>query len=190
MSLYRRVGKRLLDFVLAGTAFVALSPLYAVAAAAIWLEDQRTPLFFQDRVGRNGRVFRLVKFRSMPVGVPSLPSEAAGQLVVTRVGRVIRRTNIDELPQLWCVLRGDMSLVGPRPALPSQTELVGLRRERGVDALAPGLTGLAQVNSFDGMSVAEKAEWDAKYLARVTLFEDMRIMLATVVYLMRRPPVY
>jgi len=190
MSLYRRGGKRLLDAVLAGTALVLLSPLLALTAAAIWLDDRHDPLFRQERVGRNGRLFRLVKFRSMPVGTPSVSSDAAALLTVTRVGRVIRRSNIDELPQLWNVLRGDMSLVGPRPALASQSELVRMRRDRGVEALAPGLTGLAQVNSYDGMPGEQKASWDALYLGRVGFLEDVRIMLATVGYLLRRPPVY
>jgi O-antigen biosynthesis protein WbqP len=190
MSLYRRGGKRLLDALLAGAALVLLSPLLAITAAAIWLEDRHGPLFRQERVGRHGRPFRLVKFRSMPVGTPSVPSDAARQLRVTRVGRLIRLTNVDELPQLWCVLRGDMSLVGPRPALPSQRELVALRRARGVEALAPGLTGLAQVNAYDGMPESEKVEWDARYVARVGLAADLGIMLATVGYLLRRPPVY
>lgn len=190
MSLYRRGGKRLLDAVLAGTALVLLSPLLALTAAAIWLEDRHDPLFRHERVGRDGRLFRLVKFRSMPVGTPSVPSDAARQLRVTRVGRIIRRSNVDELPQLWSVLRGDMSLVGPRPALASQVELVRMRRASGVERVAPGLTGLAQINSYDGMPETEKADWDSRYERNVSLSGDLRIMLATVGYLLRRPPVY
>jgi len=190
MSLYDGLGKRLLDFVLAGSALVVLSPLMLLTAAAIWLEDRGTPFFRQERVGQRGKPFRIVKFRSMPLGTPSVPSDAAKSLRVTRVGGFIRRTNIDELPQLWNVLRGDMSLVGPRPALPSQSSLVTLRRQRGADRVAPGLTGLAQVNAYDGMPELEKVDWDSRYERSVSMLGDLRIMLATVGYLMRRPPVY
>jgi O-antigen biosynthesis protein WbqP len=126
----------------------------------------------------------------MAVGTGDIPSARAGVLRITRVGRVIRRTNIDELPQLVNILRGDMSLVGPRPALPSQAELLALRGANGAAACRPGLTGLAQIRSYDGMPEPEKARWDGQYAATISLRRDLAIVLGTFRYLARRPPVY
>jgi O-antigen biosynthesis protein WbqP len=188
--LYARWGKRLLDVTVAGIALLALAPLLLLIAAAIRLEDGGPALFVQQRVGRGGLPFRLFKFRSMPVGTASVPSAEAAALPLTRVGRAIRRTNLDELPQLLNVLSGDMSLVGPRPALASEARLLALRRANGAVALQPGLTGAAQVHSYDGMPDAEKARWDGWYAGRVTLARDLALILRTVPYLLRRPPVY
>jgi lipopolysaccharide/colanic/teichoic acid biosynthesis glycosyltransferase len=187
---YERTGKRWLDLSLASVALLLASPLMLLAAVAIALDDGFPVLFRQIRVGRDGRTFNIFKFRSMPVATPSVPSAAARTFSVTRMGAFLRRSNIDELPQLFNVLAGEMSLVGPRPGLPSQTALHDLRRQRGVDRLRPGLTGLAQVNAFDGMSEIEKVEWEARYAARVSLWRDLSIMLRTAAYLFRRPPVY
>lgn len=187
---YAAFGKRLLDCVLAIAGLVVLSPLLALVALAISVGDRGPPLFRQQRVGRNGQTFTLYKFRSMPVAAPNVPSAAAGALQVTRVGRFIRRTNIDELPQLWNVLIGDMSLIGPRPALPSQSALLLARREVHVDRLRPGLTGLAQVNAYDGMPETEKVGWESRYASRISLVRDVWIVLRTFRYVLRRPPVY
>jgi O-antigen biosynthesis protein WbqP len=190
MSWYVGWGKRLLDVILAGTALAVLSPLLLLTVVLIRLEDGGPTLFRQRRSGRDGVDFTLFKFRSMPVGSANVPSAGAGNLRITRVGRIIRRTNIDELPQLLNILRGDMSVVGPRPALPSQEDLLSLRRENGAMRCRPGLTGLAQVKSYDGMPVSEKASLDGRYAARPSLFGDLGIILRTVAYLFRRPPVY
>jgi O-antigen biosynthesis protein WbqP len=188
--LYERVFKRIFDLVIAVPALVVLSPLLLFTALAIRLEDGAPVLFRQRRVGRDGVEFIIFKFRSMPVATPSVPSAAASRLSVTRVGAVIRRTNIDELPQLLNVLRGDMSIVGPRPALASQAELVAMRHELGVYRLRPGLTGLAQINSFDGMTDVQKVQWEARYASRVGFLSDLLIVLRTFGYLLHRPPVY
>jgi len=188
--MYEASFKRLFDFVLALLALLLLSPLMLLAALAIGLEDGFPVLFRQMRVGRDGAAFRIFKFRSMPVATPSVASADARALKVTSVGAFLRRTNIDELPQLFNVINGTMSLVGPRPGLASQAELMELRRTRGVQRLRPGLTGLAQVNSYDGMTDAEKVDWEARYGARVSFVGDVTIMLRTVGYLLRRPPVY
>jgi O-antigen biosynthesis protein WbqP len=188
--MYGSVLKRAFDVAAAAAALVALSPLMAVVALAIRLEDGGPVLFRQMRVGRGGRLFRIYKFRSMPVATAHVPSARAGGLRATRVGRLIRRTNVDELPQLVNVLRGDMSLVGPRPALPAQEDLCSRRRELGVEICRPGLTGLAQVNSYDGMPDDEKARWDGAYAGRISFLHDLRIIARTVAYLTRRPPVY
>jgi O-antigen biosynthesis protein WbqP len=126
----------------------------------------------------------------MPSGTPAVPSAVAHGLAVTRVGRIIRRTNIDELPQLWNVMKGDMSLIGPRPALPSQTSLLEQRNAFGITRLRPGLTGLAQVNAYDGMPEREKLQWERRYAERVSFIGDVSILLRTFGYLLRRPPAY
>jgi O-antigen biosynthesis protein WbqP len=188
--MYGVLLKRCCDVLVCVLLLVLLSPLLLLVAIAIRIEDGGPPIFRQQRVGRAGAPFTIYKFRSMPVGTPNMPSVAAGGLRVTRVGRVLRRTNIDELPQLWNVLKGDMSLVGPRPALPSQTVLLTLREAAGVLSLRPGLTGLAQVNAYDGMPETEKVQWEDRYARRVSFGRDLAILLRTFVYLLRRPPSY
>lgn len=188
--MYRRVGKRLFDIVLSLTLLILLSPLLLVTAIAIRLEDGGPALFRQLRVGRDEKLFRIFKFRSMPVDTPTVESRHAASLTVTRVGRFIRRTNIDELPQLLNVLGGSMSLVGPRPPLPSQTAVIELRRAHGVTPLSPGVTGLAQITAADGFTDQQKVGCDAEYAVHITLLGDLCIMARTVGYLKRRPPVY
>jgi len=187
---YARLFKRSLDALLSGLALAVLAPVLGVIAAAILLEDGRPVIFRQVRAGRDGGTFFLRKFRSMPVDTPNVPSSASKGLAVTRVGGVLRRTNLDELPQLINILRGDMSLVGPRPALPSQKRLLLLRAADGSTSLRPGLTGWAQVNSYEGMPEEEKAELDAEYARQVSLLKDLGIVLRTLPYLAKRPPVY
>ena len=190
MGPYQTVGKRLFDVTVACIALILLSPALILIASAIVLEDGAPALFRQRRVGIDGRIFTVLKFRSMRVGARNVPSAHGGSLPVTQVGRFIRRTNIDELPQLWNVLVGDMSLVGPRPPLPAQEALLALRAANGALELRPGLTGLAQVESYDGMPESEKAEWDGRYAKSISLRGDLTIILRTFGYLARRPPVY
>ncbi len=190
ISGYERTVKRVLDAVLSSIALVVLSPLIGLACLAIWLEDRGAPIFRQVRVGADGVLYELLKLRSMPVNTAQVPSVRAGSLRTTRVGKFIRRTNIDELPQLVNIVRGDMSVVGPRPALASQVALLELRRANGADRCKPGLTGMAQVHSYDGMPETEKAAWDGRYAACVSLAVDCTLILRTFGYLLRRPPVY
>jgi O-antigen biosynthesis protein WbqP len=189
-GLYPTLGKRMLDMMLASLALVVLAPVLILVAAAVRIEDGGPAMFRQRRSGRHGDTFTLLKFRSMPVGSANLPSSAADGLRLTRVGALIRRCNLDELPQLLNILAGDMSLVGPRPALPSQADLLALRRENGAISCRPGLTGLAQVKSYDGMPVSRKAEYDGDYAREVSFLLDCSIILRTFRYLTRRPPVY
>ena len=188
--LYRQWLKRGLDLLLSTAALVALSPLMLLTALAIRLEDRGPALFRQARVGRGGDPFTILKFRSMAVNAGNLPSAQAGGLPITRVGRFIRRTNIDELPQLLNIFLGDMSVVGPRPALPSQASLTDLRRANRALECRPGLTGLAQVSSFDGMSDEEKASFDGAYAAHVSFWRDLSLIFRTFAYLAHRPPTY
>lgn len=188
--MYPRYGKRLFDIFLSGFALLLLSPVMLLVALAILIEDGRPVLFRQQRVGRMGTPFTVLKFRSMPVNTGDLPSAQAKSVRITQVGTVIRRTNIDELPQLFNILRGDMSIVGPRPALASQKELYEFRQQGGALRCKPGLTGLAQINSYDNMPDKEKAGWDAQYCARVTFLTDIKIILHTFFYLLKPPPTY
>ena len=188
--MYRRGLKRAFDIAFAVAALAILAPLLLAVAVAIKISDPGPVLFRQRRVGAQGRMFDFYKFRSMPVDTADLPSDRLGEVRLSRVGRLIRRTNIDELPQLWNVLKGDMSLVGPRPPIASQTELIALRRANGALDCRPGLTGWAQVNAFDGMSVPQKAALDGEYAAGVSLLKDVSIILRTFGYLLKPPPRY
>jgi len=190
MSIYQTVLKRVFDVASSGAALGVLSPLLAAVSLAIRLEDGGPALFRQVRVGQNDEPFEIYKFRSMPVDTENVSSDKATRVTITRIGAVIRRTNIDELPQLINILKGDMSVVGPRPAIPAQQRLCQLRRGSGAHRLKPGLTGLAQVNSYDGMPEDEKAEWDSRYAKGISLFGDLSLILRTVTYIMNRPPVY
>ena len=187
---YARHAKRWFDVAIALCAIVCLAPLLLLVALVIRLQDGGPAIFRQSRVGRFGQPFTLFKFRSMPVSTPNLPSAQAGQVTITPFGRLIRRTNLDELPQLFNILRGEMSLIGPRPALASQAGLLRMREQASVMQARPGLTGLAQINSYDGMSEAEKVEWERRYVADISFAGDMGIVARTFVYLLRPPPVY
>ena len=188
--IYERFGKRLFDIVASGGALVVLSPLLAAVAVAVRFEDGGSPFYISERVGRDSRPFAFYKFRSMPADTRAVPSAEAGALTVTRTGRWIRRTNMDELPQLLNILKGDMSVVGPRPGLASQENLQRLRRDNGAHQCRPGLTGLAQVRSYDGMSDEVKAGLDGEYARRPTFVGDLKIILQTVGYLSKPPPTY
>ena len=175
--------KRAIDVVVSAVALLVLLVPLAVIAAVVRLTSRGPVLYWSERVGRANRNFLMPKFRTMRVGTPAvathLMTDASAWL--TPVGGFLRRTSLDELPQLWCVLRGQMSLVGPRPALFNQDDLIALRTGRGIEALVPGLTGWAQVNGRDELSIPAKVELDAEYLRRRSLAFDLRILLATVV---------
>jgi O-antigen biosynthesis protein WbqP len=188
-GLYATLFKRVLDVVVSGLSLIFLSPLLVLTAIAIRLEDGGPALFRQERVGRNGARFRIFKFRSMPVDTPHVAKADAAALRITRVGKVIRRTSVDELPQLLNILRGEMSVVGPRPPLPSQTALLETRAALGAMGCKPGLTGWAQINGRDGMPEPEKGRLDAHYAQQITFATDLRIILKTFGYLLKRPPV-
>ena len=176
-------AKRALDLVVGACALLLLAPLMASLALAVRLDSPGPSLFRQSRVGRGGRPFTLLKFRTMAWGTPDISTaDMSRQKVrpVTRVGLLLRRFSLDELPQLVNVVRGEMSLVGPRPALPSQVSLNEARREAGVEELLPGITGWAQVNGRDDLSDSEKVAHDAYYARNRSLGLDVRILLLTV----------
>lgn len=190
MFMYRNNGKRLFDIFFASVTLLILAPIFILVTIAIWFEDQGAALFRQERVGRLGTSFTINKFRSMPLSTKQVPSTKTDSISITKVGKLIRRTNIDELPQLLNIVAGHMSLIGPRPALKSQEELCSLRVKNGASDCRPGLTGLAQINSYDGMPEYEKARWDGEYSKRITFFSDLTIILKTFRYLLKPPPTY
>lgn len=188
---YETRGKRGLDAALATVSALAFSPLLAIAAVAIRIEGGGAALFKQARVGRDGKFFTIYKLRTMPTVTGDVPSgELEEPPPITRTGRVLRRTNIDELPQLFNILRGDMSIVGPRPPLPVQEDVIAMRRLNGSLRLRPGLTGLAQVRSYDDMPPETKAALDGLYAEHITLWVDLKIILQTMSYLLSPPPTY
>lgn len=175
------MNKRLFDILLASAATIVLIVPIAAVAVVVRLTSSGPALFWSDRVGRHNRIFRMPKFRSMRVGTPAvathmLPDPSSH---LTPVGAFIRKTSLDELPQLWSILVGDMSFVGPRPALFNQEDLIALRTESGVHELVPGLTGWAQVNGRDELPIPQKVALDAEYLLRRSLAFDLRILLMT-----------
>lgn len=173
--------KRAMDIGGAGLGLLILSPLLLLIGLAVRLESPGPALHWSRRVGRNNVIFRMPKFRSMRIDAPDVATHLLPdpERWITPLGRRLRRSSLDELPQLWSVLIGDMSLVGPRPALHSQDDLVALRTAAGVHVLRPGLTGWAQVNGRDEIPIPEKARLDAEYLARRSLLMDVQIILRT-----------
>lgn len=180
--------KRLFDLALTIPAALVLLLPVASIALAVRLTSAGPALYWSDRVGRHNKIFRMPKFRSMRVGTPAvathLLTNASAHL--TPIGGFLRKSSLDELPQLWSILVGDMSFVGPRPALFNQHDLIALRTEQGVHQLTPGLTGWAQVNGRDELPIPAKVALDAEYLRRRSLGFDMRILWLTLVKVLRR----
>jgi O-antigen biosynthesis protein WbqP len=170
---------RLLDVLLAVVGLVLTGPLLLLLALAGFC-DTGSPLFRQVRVGRNCRTFTLVKFRTMKPDTASVATHLADKSAITTFGSFLRRSKLDELPQLWNVLNGEMSLVGPRPCLPNQEDLIRERQKRGVYAARPGITGLAQVQRIDMSTPELLAETDARMLASLGLKDYFRYILMTV----------
>ncbi len=180
--------KRILDLVLAlCAATVFLAPIVLITVL-VRLTSVGPALYWSDRVGRNNKIFRMPKFRSMRIGTPAIATHLLPDpdLYVTPIGRLLRKTSLDELPQLWSILKGDMSFVGPRPALFNQADLIKLRTQCGVHELVPGLTGWAQVTGRDELPIPQKVERDVEYLRRKSFWFDLRIMWMTVIQVLRR----
>lgn len=173
--------KRAFDIVIATTGLALAWPLLLALALAVRLDSPGPAIHWSRRVGRANRIFAMPKFRTMRTDTPDVATHLLEDPArwVTPLGRFLRRSSLDELPQLWSVLTGDMSLVGPRPALFNQDDLVALRTAAGVDDLRPGVTGWAQVNGRDELPIAEKVRLDREYLDRMSFGFDLAILLAT-----------
>lgn len=180
--------KRLFDLLLALCAAVVLAFPVAVVAVAVRLTSPGPALYWSDRVGRGNKIFKMPKFRSMRVGTPAVATHllADARSHLTPIGSFLRKSSLDELPQLWSILVGDMSFVGPRPALFNQHDLIALRTQHGVHELVPGLTGWAQVNGRDELPIPDKVKLDVEYLQRQSLWFDIRILWLTFVKVLRR----
>ncbi|QSI75578.1 sugar transferase [Niveibacterium microcysteis] len=174
--------KRLFDIICAGFGLLFFLPALFVIAVAIRAESRGPILYMSRRVGRHSSLFLMPKFRSMRTEAPVVATHLLGDpdRYLTRVGRFLRRTSLDELPQLFSVLKGDMSLVGPRPALFNQHDLNAMRAAKGVDRLRPGITGWAQVNGRDELPIPEKVAYDIEYLQRQSFWFDLKILFMTV----------
>lgn len=180
--------KRLFDLVLALCAAVILLLPVLLVALVVRLTSKGPALYWSDRVGRNNQIFRMPKFRSMQVGTPAVATHLLTNpnSYLTPIGSFLRKSSLDELPQLWNILKGDMSFVGPRPALFNQQDLIELRTQVGVHALMPGLTGWAQINGRDELPIPEKVALDVEYLHRRSMGFDIYIIFMTAMKVIRR----
>ena len=180
--------KRLFDLLLALCAVVVLALPVVVVALAVRLTSAGPAFYWSDRVGRNNQIFRMPKFRSMRIHTPEVATHLlqSPDQWLTPIGSFLRRSSLDELPQLWNILRGEMSFVGPRPALHNQHDLIALRIQAGVHTLRPGLTGWAQINGRDELPIDKKVSLDAWYKQHCSLKLDSRILADTVLKVLRR----
>jgi len=180
--------KRLFDLFLGLNASVVLAVPILAVALVVCLTSKGPVLYWSDRVGRGNSIFRMPKFRSMRVGTPAVATHLLQEpeAYLTPIGSFLRKSSLDELPQLWSILRGDMSFVGPRPALYNQDDLISLRTQSGVHRILPGLTGWAQVNGRDELPIPDKVKLDVEYLKRRSLGFDLRILWLTFVKVVSR----
>lgn len=180
--------KRVFDFSLAVIAILFFALPFLVLAILVKITSPGPVLYWSERVGRHNRIFSMPKFRSMSIGAPTVATHLLQNpnVYLTPIGSFLRKSSLDELPQLWSILAGDMSFVGPRPALFNQRDLVALRTERGVHELLPGLTGWAQVNGRDELPIPEKVEFDVVYLERRSLLLDIWIIWLTAIKVFKR----
>lgn len=180
--LYSRFFKRVFDFALSLLGLIVLSPLFLILSLAIWIDDPGPVLFKQKRFGKDKRFFQLHKFRSMKLSAPhDIPTHLLENpdQYITRLGRFIRKFSLDELPQIWDILVGNMSIIGPRPALWNQEDLIAERDKYGANAVRPGLTGWAQINGRDELPIEVKARLDGEYVRKLSLGMDFRCFFGT-----------
>jgi O-antigen biosynthesis protein WbqP len=184
--------KRVLDIAFSLLFMLLLSPLFVILALLIKATSRGPALYWSDRVGSENRIFRMPKFRSMRIDAPQVATHLLlnPDEFLTPIGGFLRKTSLDELPQLFSIFVGDLSFVGPRPALFNQKDLIALRTERGIHHLVPGLTGWAQVNGRDELPIPVKVQFDFEYLQRRSLAFDLRILFITAVKVMRSEGVH
>jgi O-antigen biosynthesis protein WbqP len=181
------IAKRTFDLIVAGVVALIFAIPIIFIAAAVKLTSRGPVFYWSDRVGRGNRIFSMPKFRSMRTDTPAVATHLLGDAksYLTPIGSFLRRSSLDELPQLWSILRGDMSLVGPRPALFNQQDLIELRTACGVETLVPGLTGWAQINGRDELPIPAKVKLDQEYLQRRSIVFDFRILVQTALKVVR-----
>jgi O-antigen biosynthesis protein WbqP len=186
MHIYRM--KRLFDLLLALLVACILIIPIIITAIVIKLTSKGPALYWSDRVGKDNQLFKMPKYRSMNIDTPAVATHllADPKSVLTPIGNFLRRSSMDELPQLWSILKGDMSFVGPRPALFNQDDLIELRTKQGVDKLLPGLTGLAQVNGRDELPIQQKVAFDVEYLKYQSFCFDIKILWLTFLKVLQR----
>ena len=180
--------KRIFDLLLGVVILVFLVAPMLLISIAVRLSSKGPALYWSDRVGKNNAIFKMPKFRSMRIDTPAVATHLLGNpdAYLSPIGGFLRSTSLDELPQLFSVLKGDMSFVGPRPALYNQDDLITLRTEKGVDKLLPGITGWAQVNGRDELSIPDKVALDVEYLNRQSFWFDIKILWMTFLKVVKR----
>ena len=186
--MYRKYGKRAIDIVLSGCGIAVLAPVYLIIAAAIKIDDPGPVFFKQKRVGLHKTHFEILKFRTMKMDTPhDMPTHLLEnpEQYITRVGRVLRKTSLDELPQIFQIFTGKMSIIGPRPALWNQFDLIGERDKYGANDVRPGLSGWAQINGRDELPIDVKARLDGEYVQKMSFAFDVRCFLGTVTSVLR-----
>lgn len=182
-SFYRSIGKRLIDIILSGVGIIVLAPFMVVIAILIKLESPGPVLFRQKRIGLHKKTFPIMKFRTMRIDTPKdTPTHmlANPEQYITKVGRFLRKTSLDELPQILNILKGDMAVIGPRPALWNQDDLVAERGKYGANDVLPGLTGWAQINGRDELEIPVKAKLDGEYVEKMSLLFDLKCFFGTI----------
>ncbi len=191
--MYKHFFKRLFDFILSLIGAVVLLPVFLILAIVVWIDDPGPIIFKQQRVGKNKKLFWLYKFRSMKVKTPDLPTHLLSdpEQYITRVGKILRKTSLDELPQIFNILFGQMSVIGPRPALWSQDDLISERDKYRANDIRPGLTGWAQINGRDELEIDVKARFDGEYTAALNAGKfkgfamDVKCFFGTILSVLR-----
>lgn len=182
--MYSKYMKRIIDFMISLLALVILLPLFMLIAILIKLESKGPILFKQERIGKNKKHFEIYKFRTMRIDAPAdMPTHRLKDpnTYITKLGRILRKTSIDELPQIINILKGEMSIIGPRPALWNQEDLIEERDKYGANDIRPGLTGWAQINGRDELEIPIKAKYDGEYIEKVSFLFDAKIFLETII---------
>ena len=185
--MYKNFFKRFIDIVLSFIGGVVLIPVFLILAIAIYIDDPGPVFFKQKRVGKNKNIFWLHKFRSMKVKTPDLPTHLLTnpEQYITRVGKILRKTSLDELPQVYDILFGKMSIIGPRPALWNQDDLIAERDKYGANDIRPGLTGWAQINGRDELPIDVKAKLDGEYIEKLSFWFDVKCFFGTIISVLK-----
>lgn len=180
--------KRIFDIISSLLVLIILLPLMIIVSIMIKVTSKGPVIFIQKRVGQNNRIFNMYKFRTMKINTPNIATHLLkdSETYVTGVGKILRKTSIDELPQLINIIKGDMSVVGPRPALYNQDDLIKYRTDYGISRLIPGLTGWAQINGRDELSIEEKVTLEKEYLEKLSVLLDFKIIFLSIIKVIRR----